>query len=61
MTPHGEKEAMTREELKNTTEIGGAYTLRAVQELANVELVDHDIDTGLVTLRQRFYSKTALE
>jgi chromosome segregation ATPase len=61
MTLHGEKEAMTREELKNTTGIGGAYILRAVQELANVELVDHDIDTGLVTLRQRLYSKTALE
>lgn len=61
MTLHGEKEAMTREELKNTTGIGGAYILRAIQELANVELVDHDIDTGLVTLRQRLYSKTALE
>ncbi|NHJ22812.1 MAG: hypothetical protein EAX91_17855 [Candidatus Lokiarchaeota archaeon] len=61
MTLHGEKEAMTREELKNTTGIGGAYILRAIQELTNVELVDHDIDTGLVTLRQRLYSKTALE
>ncbi|MFX0012276.1 MAG: hypothetical protein ACFE9R_18330 [Candidatus Hermodarchaeota archaeon] len=61
MTLHGEKEAMTREELKNTTGIGGAYILRAIQELANVELVDHDIDTGLVTLKQRLYSKTALE
>ena len=61
MTLHGEKEAMTREESKNTTGIGGAYILRAIQELANVELVDHDIDTGLVTLRQRLYSKTALE
>ncbi|MFX0074968.1 MAG: coiled-coil domain-containing protein [Candidatus Hermodarchaeota archaeon] len=58
---HGEKKTMTREELKNTTGIGGAYVLRAVQELANVKLVDHDIDTGKVTLRQRLYSKTALE
>ena len=61
MTLHGEKETMTREELKNTTGIGGAYILRAVQELANVELVDHDIDTSQVTLRQRLYSKKALE
>ena len=61
MSLHGEKESMTREELKNTTGIGGAYILRAVQELANVELVDHDIDTGKVTLRQRLYSKKALE
>ncbi len=61
MTLHGDKETMTREELKNTTGIGGAYILRAVQELANVELVDHDIDTSQVTLRQRLYSKKALE
>jgi len=61
MTLHGEKETMTREELKNSTGIGGAYILRAVQELANVELVDHDIDTSQVTLRQRLYSKKALD
>jgi len=52
---------MTRDELKNTTGIGGAYILRAVQELANVELVDHDIDTSQVTLRQRLYSKKSLD
>jgi chromosome segregation ATPase len=61
MTLHGDKERMTREELKNTTGIGGAYILRAVQELANVELVQHDIDTGTVTLKQRLYKKEALE
>ena len=61
MTLHGEKETMTRDELKNTTGIGGAYILRAVQELANVELVDHDIDTSQVSLRQRLYSKKALD
>jgi chromosome segregation ATPase len=58
---HGEKESMTREEIKNTTGIGGAYILRAIQELANVDLVDHDIDTSQVTLRQRLYSKKALD
>jgi chromosome segregation ATPase len=58
---HGEKERMTREELKNTTGIGGAYILRAVQELANVNLVEHDIDTGTVILKQRLYKKEALE
>ncbi len=57
---HGDKESMTREELKNTTGIGGAYILRAVQELANVDLVEHDIDTGTVTLKKRLYSKEAL-
>jgi len=58
---HGEKETMTREEIKNTTGIGGAYILRAVQELAKVDLVDHDIDRGMVTLRQRLYSKEAMD
>jgi len=58
---HGEREVMTRDELKNTTGIGGAYILRAIQELANVDLVEHDIDTGTVTLKQRLYSKKALD
>jgi chromosome segregation ATPase len=58
---HGEKEVMTREELKNTTGIGGAYILRAVQELANVNLVEHDIDSRTVTLKQRLYAKEALD
>jgi len=49
---HGERKVMTREELKNTTGIGGAYILRAVQELANVDLIEHNIDTGTVTLKQ---------
>ena len=57
---HGERKVMTREELKNTTGIGGAYVLRAIQELANVDLVEHDIDTGTVTLKQRLYSKEAM-
>ena len=58
---HGEREVMTREELKNTTGIGGAFVLRAVQELANVDLIEHNIDTGSVSLKQRLYSKEALE
>lgn len=58
---HGERKVMTREELKNTTGIGGAYILRAVQELANVDLIEHNIDTGTVTLKQRLYSKEAME
>ena len=58
---HGERKVMTREELKNTTGIGGAYILRAVQELANVDLIEHNIDTGTVTLKRRLYSKGAME
>ena len=58
---HGEKETMTREELKKTTGIGGAFILRAVQELAKVELVDYEIDTGTVKLISRLYPKKALD
>jgi chromosome segregation ATPase len=58
---HGEREVMTRDEIKNTTGIGGAFILRAIQELANVDLVEHDIDTGSVSLKQRLYSKKAME
>ncbi len=58
---HGEREVMTRDEIKNTTGIGGAYILRAIQELANVDLVEHDIDTGSVSLKKRLYSKKAME
>ncbi|NVM16405.1 MAG: hypothetical protein HWN80_01720 [Candidatus Lokiarchaeota archaeon] len=61
MTLHGEKETLSRDELKNTTGIGGAFILRAIQELANVDLVDHDMDSGMVTLRQRLYSKEAMD
>ncbi len=58
---HGEKETMTREELKNTTGIGGAFILRAVQELAKVGLLEYDMDTGTVKLISRLYPKKAIE
>ncbi|MHA2009028.1 MAG: hypothetical protein ACXABO_16600 [Promethearchaeota archaeon] len=58
---HGEKESMSREEIKNTTGISGAFVLRAVQELANVELVDYNMDTQLVKLKKRLFEKKALE
>jgi hypothetical protein len=61
MALHGDKETMTREELKNITGIGGAFILRAVQELANVDIVEHDIDTATVSLKQRLYSKAAMD
>ncbi len=61
MTLHGDKEEMTREELKNTTGIGGAYVLRAVQELAKANIVDYDEDTAVVKLKRRLFEKEALE
>lgn len=58
---HGEKESMSREEIKNTTGISGAFVLRAVQELAKVELVDYNMDTQMVKLKKRLFEKKALE
>ena len=58
---HGEKESMSREEIKNTTGISGAFVLRAVQELANVELIDYNMDTQMVKLKKRLFEKKALD
>ncbi|MFX1365770.1 MAG: hypothetical protein ACFFCE_03025 [Promethearchaeota archaeon] len=58
---HGDKESMSRDEIKNTTGISGAFVLRAVQELAKVELVDYDMDTQMVKLKKRLFEKKALE
>ncbi|MFW9989541.1 MAG: hypothetical protein ACFFC3_12875, partial [Candidatus Odinarchaeota archaeon] len=58
---HGDKETMSRDEIKNTTGISGAFVLRAVQELAKVELVDYNMDTNMVKLKKRLFEKKALE
>ena len=58
---HGDKESMSREEIKNTTGIGGAFVLRSVQELAKVDLVEYDMDTGITKLKKRLFPKKALE
>jgi len=58
---HGDKETMTRDEIKNTTGIGGAFVLRSIQELAKVELVDYDMDTQRVKLKKRLFEKKALD
>ncbi|MFX1408801.1 MAG: coiled-coil domain-containing protein [Promethearchaeota archaeon] len=60
-TLHGDKEAMTRDELKNTTGIGGAFILHSVQELAKVGLLEYDMDTGTAKLKKRLFPKKALE
>jgi chromosome segregation ATPase len=61
LTLHGDKEVMTRDELKTTLGIGGAFVLHSVQELAKVGLVDYDMDTSTVKLRDRLFPKKALE
>ncbi|MFX1329511.1 MAG: coiled-coil domain-containing protein [Promethearchaeota archaeon] len=61
MTLHGETDEMTRDQIKNTTGIGGAFVLHSVQELAKVGLVEYDMDTGKVKLKKRLFPKKALE
>ncbi len=60
MVLHGQKLAMSRDEIKNTTGISGAFVLRAVQELAKVDLVEYDMDTQLVKLKKRLFQKKVL-
>jgi len=61
LTLHGEKDEMTRDEIKNTTGIGGAFVLHSVQEMAKVGLVEYDMDTSKVKLKERLFPKKALE
>ena len=61
LTLHGDKEEMTRDELKTTLGIGGAFVLHSVQELAKVGLVEYDMDTSTVRLKERLFPKKALE
>jgi hypothetical protein len=61
LTLHGDKEEMTREEIKTTLGIGGAFVLHSVQELAKVGLVEYDMDTTKVRLKERLFPRKALE
>lgn len=58
---HGEKDHMTREEIKNTTGISGAMVLRAVHELTNIDVLEYDEDNSMVTLKKRLFAKNALD
>ena len=61
LTLHGDKEEMTRDEIKTTTGIGGAFVLHSVQELAKVGLLEYDMDTSTAKLKERLFPKKALE
>ncbi len=52
---------MSRDEIKNTTGIGGAFVLRSVQELDKVGLLEYDMDTSTAKLKERLFPKKALE
>ena len=61
LTLHGDKEIMTRDELKTTLGIGGAFVLHSVQELAKAGLVEYDMETSTVKLKERLFPKKALD
>jgi DNA repair exonuclease SbcCD ATPase subunit len=61
LTLHGDKEKMSREQIKNTTGIAGAMVLRAVHELAKIGVLEYDEDTATVTLKKRLFSKKSLD
>ena len=54
---HGEREEMTRDEIKKTTGILGAMVLRALHELDNINLLDYNEDTKLVKLKRRLFDQ----
>jgi len=61
LTLHGDREKMSREQIKNTTGIAGAMVLRAVHELAKIGVLEYDEDTAMVTLKKRIFAKTSLK
>jgi chromosome segregation ATPase len=58
---HGEKEEMTREEIKNTTGISGAMVLRALHELDKANILEFNENTDMIQLKRRLFDKKALE
>ncbi|MFW9995602.1 MAG: hypothetical protein ACFFD4_26425 [Candidatus Odinarchaeota archaeon] len=52
---HGEKNTMTREELKMSTGFTPAVVLRSIHELRNAELIDFDEEKDSITLKARIY------
>ncbi|MFX0031271.1 MAG: hypothetical protein ACFE8E_05625 [Candidatus Hodarchaeota archaeon] len=61
LTLHGDKEEMTRDEIKNTTGISGAMVLRAVHELVNIDVLEYNEEKSLVKLKRRLFPRKALE
>jgi len=61
LTLHGDREKMSREQIKNTTGIAGAMVLRAVHELAKIGVLEYDEDTAMVTLKKRIFAKKSLK
>ncbi|MBN2156514.1 MAG: hypothetical protein JW776_10770 [Candidatus Lokiarchaeota archaeon] len=54
---HGDKEEMSKDEIKGATGISGAMVLRAVFDLRKANLISYDEETGLAKLIRRIFTK----
>ena len=58
---HGKKEVMSRDELKMATGVGGAFVLKALNELNRIGLLNYNMDTDMAQLKKRLFPKTDLD
>ncbi|MHA1689612.1 MAG: hypothetical protein ACTSUN_09805 [Promethearchaeota archaeon] len=52
---------MSRDAIQKTTGISGVMVLRAIHELANVNLIEFDEESGIIRLKKRLFDKKDLE
>ncbi len=58
---HGKKEFMSKEELKKATGVGGAFVLKALNELNRIGLLEYDMNTDIAKLKKRLFPKSDLD
>jgi len=58
---HGDKEEMSKDEIKGATGISGAMVLHAIFDLRKAELISYDEETGLAKLVSRIFAKEKKE
>jgi len=58
---HGKKEIMSRDELKMATGVGGAFVLKALNELSRIGLLKYDMNTDMAQLKKRLFPKSDLD
>ncbi len=54
---HGDKEEMSKEDIKGATGITGAMVLHAIFDLRKANLITYDEETGLAKLVRRIFTK----
>ncbi|TFG18721.1 MAG: hypothetical protein EU530_08405 [Promethearchaeota archaeon] len=54
---HGDKEEMTKDDIKGATGITGAMVLHAIFDLRKANLITYDEETGLAKLVHRIFAK----